>query len=92
MLLGETTDDSFVVRNTRQRYPLDQGPYTHERKFVMANKGVKLTDEQYLFFGDNTLSSLDGRYFGGVNRNNIIGPAFAVYWPFVERSKWIKNK
>ena len=38
--------------------------------------------DQYLFFGDNTLNSLDGRYFGTVNRQQILGPAFFVCWPF----------
>ncbi|MFA6174649.1 MAG: signal peptidase I [Kiritimatiellales bacterium] len=38
--------------------------------------------DQYLFFGDNTLNSLDGRYFGPVNRRQILGPAFFVCWPF----------
>ena len=39
-------------------------------------------DDQYLFFGDNTENSLDGRYFGPVNRRQILGPAFFVCWPF----------
>lgn len=42
---------------------------------------IRLNGEQYLFFGDNTEQSLDGRYFGAVNRRQIIGPAFFVCWP-----------
>ncbi len=43
---------------------------------------IKLANDEYLFFGDNTESSLDGRYFGAVNRRQILGPAFFVCWPF----------
>lgn len=43
---------------------------------------ITLTDDQYLFFGDNTINSLDGRYFGAVGRRQILGPAFFVCWPF----------
>ncbi len=42
----------------------------------------ELKDDEYLPLGDNTGFSLDGRYFGAVNQGNVVGPAFAVYWPF----------
>lgn len=42
---------------------------------------ISLADDEYLFFGDNTTQSLDGRYFGAVNRRRILGPAFFVCWP-----------
>ncbi len=44
-------------------------------------KTIKL-GQQYLPCGDNQDSSLDGRYFGGVRREDLIGPAWLVYWPF----------
>ncbi len=42
---------------------------------------IVLKNDEYLFFGDNTAQSLDGRYFGAVNRKRILGPAFFVCWP-----------
>jgi signal peptidase I len=51
---------------------------------------LPLTATQYLPLGDNTQSSLDGRYFGGVDRRNIVGPAFMVYWPFGSRWGFIR--
>ncbi len=42
---------------------------------------IVLGKNEYLFFGDNTEQSLDGRYFGAVNRKRILGPAFFVCWP-----------
>ncbi len=46
-----------------------------------SGDSIVLAADQYLFFGDNTESSLDGRYFGAVNRRQILGPAFFVCWP-----------
>ncbi len=40
---------------------------------------------EYLPLGDNTRSSLDGRYFGPVRNEQVVGPAFMVYWPFTRR-------
>ncbi|MFA5689015.1 MAG: signal peptidase I [Kiritimatiellales bacterium] len=42
---------------------------------------IMLKSDEYLFFGDNTDNSLDGRYFGAVNRRQVMGPAFFVCWP-----------
>ena len=46
-----------------------------------AGDEIQLADDEVLFFGDNTVSSLDGRYFGAVKRKRILGPAFFVCWP-----------
>ena len=46
---------------------------------------IDVGDEEFLPFGDNTEQSLDGRYFGTVSRQNLVGPAFFVYWPFTKR-------
>lgn len=45
----------------------------------------KLADDEYLPLGDNTQYSLDGRYFGPVTRESLVGPAFMVYWPITKR-------
>jgi len=46
-----------------------------------AEDSIQLADDEYLFFGDNTKNSLDGRYFGGVDRDRILGSAFFVGLP-----------
>ena len=43
---------------------------------------IRLGAAQFLPFGDNTTSSLDGRYFGPVTEKALVGPSFFVYWPF----------
>lgn len=37
---------------------------------------------EYLALGDNTLNSLDSRYWGPVRQFNILGPAAFTLWPF----------
>ena len=58
--------------------------YVTRRDALLAtgNDAIALADDEFLPFGDNTLSSLDGRYFGGVSCRALVGPAFMVYWPF----------
>ena len=51
-----------------------------------ATDSITLGDGEYLPMGDNSRSSLDGRYFGAVNEDQVVGPAFLVYWPF--RPHW----
>ncbi len=54
-------------------------PFTHQRSVL------QLGSTEYLPLGDNTRQSLDGRYFGGVDRENVVGPAVIVYWPLSRR-------
>ncbi len=51
---------------------------------------IRVGAAQFLPFGDNTMFSLDGRYFGPVDRQNLVGPAFFVYWPFTKRFGGVK--
>ncbi|MBI5093282.1 MAG: signal peptidase I [Candidatus Hydrogenedentes bacterium] len=37
--------------------------------------------EHYLMLGDNSGNSRDGRYFGWVPNENIVGKAFCIWWP-----------
>jgi signal peptidase I len=46
---------------------------------------IRVGEGQFLPFGDNTYSSLDGRYFGPVSDQALVGPSFFVYWPFGSR-------
>ena len=53
--------------------------------FPNGQAALTLGPNECLFFGDNTLRSLDGRIFGGVSGRNVIGTAFFVPWPFFDR-------
>jgi len=38
--------------------------------------------------GDNTLSSLDSRFWGDLPESSVIGKSFFVYWPITRRFGW----
>lgn len=59
-------------------------------KIKGAGDSIQLADDEYLFFGDNTHNSLDGRYFGGVNRARLLGSAFFVGLP-LDRAGWVET-
>ena len=44
--------------------------------------------DQYYMLGDNSNNSLDSRFWATVPRANLMGTAFAVFWPFSERWGW----
>jgi signal peptidase I len=45
-------------------------------------KPVTIVQNQYLTLGDNRTNSYDGRCWGLVDRDEIIGQATKIYWPF----------
>lgn len=46
---------------------------------------LKIPPGHFVVFGDNTLNSLDSRYWGPLPEQNVIGKSFFVYWPFSKR-------
>ncbi len=63
----------------------DSRTYMADMKLSTTHSVLQLGADEYLPLGDNTRSSLDGRYFGAVPSVSIVGPAFMVYWPFGQR-------
>ena len=63
--------------------PRYSGYVTRPGSFLNSPEAeIRLGPKQFLPFGDNTYSSLDGRYFGPVTEQALVGPSFFVYWPF----------
>ena len=60
---------------------LSDGVLTNEGQY--ADEGIEKTllDDQYLCFGDNRQHSRDGREFGPIKKELIVGKAFFKYWP-----------
>jgi len=48
---------------------------------------IEMGPDEFFVLGDNTRNSRDGRYWGTVPRENLVGPAFMIYWPFLSR-RW----
>ena len=98
-LAGETVSirDGYLVADGKRVE--DPAPFRRQRedpayRAYVTRPGAKLNSagaeleigpKSFLPLGDNTFSSLDGRYFGPVSERAIVGPSFFVYWPFGSR-------
>jgi signal peptidase I len=97
---GELVDepDVFIRQYTNPHYSgythVDRRWFLQEEEkmgqeiphqFTDCDFSLLLGEDEFLMMGDNTKSSLDGRYFGGVPGENIIGIGFMVPWPFFNR-------
>jgi signal peptidase I len=49
------------------------------------DKYAVVPPDHYLMMGDNSANSQDGRYFGWVPHDNLLGRAFCVWWPIGNR-------
>ena len=76
-------DKKIDTPNITSIFYYNQGPY--------AKKGQKITipANKYYVLGDNSISSLDSRFWGFVDADDIIGKVTKIYWP-PERSGKIK--
>lgn len=70
-LNGKLLNQSFIPSD----FVTEAGSY--------AREGVEETvpDGYYLVMGDNRSHSRDGREFGPIKRDSIVGKAFFIYWP-----------
>ena len=55
-----------------------------------SREAYPLGPTEYFACGDNTGNSRDSRYWGAVPRQNLVGPATIVYWPFSSHWGWIR--
>jgi signal peptidase I len=77
---GETWEmrNGFVYINGRRL----QEPYVKpDRRDVDTLPPQRIPSDHYFVMGDNRESSCDSRAWGPLSRDNLIGKAFAVYWP-----------
>lgn len=56
-------------------------PPSYPAPLASPSARITLGPDEYLVLGNNTLNSLDGRYFGPIKRRAIIGKAFYIYAP-----------
>ncbi|MEI8121773.1 MAG: signal peptidase I [bacterium] len=91
---GQAVQEPRSIRQIEDRVPgysgytLGEGP---DALFINSVRDtIHLGTGQYLALGDNTRNSLDGRYWGPVPVENLVGPAMIVYWPFSKRWGWVR--
>ena len=57
-----------------------QGPGSYLRS---TDEKYTVNKKEYFALGDNSYNSSDSRVWGTVPQENLMGPGFFVYWPFV---------
>ncbi|PIS15368.1 signal peptidase I [Candidatus Shapirobacteria bacterium CG09_land_8_20_14_0_10_38_17] len=68
---GQRLEEDYLPLNT----------ITREGSFLSEGKPTPISDHYYLVLGDNRSGSRDGRDFGLINKEAIIGRAWIRYWP-----------
>lgn len=79
---GKSPRERDVAAQLLQAGPEGSGPIygcVDDDKFSVVPPG------HYLMLGDNSLESLDGRFWGWLPEDQILGPVFAIWWPWSHR-------
>lgn len=66
-------------------YQLGGRDYQMRDYLAGVSNQVVLGQDQFFACGDNQFNSLDSRYWGPVERKNLVGPAKMIYWPISRR-------
>jgi signal peptidase I len=64
--------------------------YTNSGVYGVRGYRVRIPSDAYFVLGDNSASSFDSRYWGFINRKDIIGKVFKIYYP-LSRSRRIDD-
>jgi signal peptidase I len=63
--------------------------YYNRGKYGAAGRPVTVPPDSYFAMGDNSLNSVDSRYWGFIPRKNMVGKVFFIHWP-VRRIRIVK--
>jgi len=76
--------DSLEVRKREQGYLISQAPHITEfrKEFFRTRTGMYIPYGWVLPLGDNRDNSVDGRFFGPVPTDKILGQSAFRFWPF----------
>jgi signal peptidase I len=78
----EIRDNHVFVNGQQLNEPYLPADADTSRGLADGRSTWTLGADEYLMMGDNRSASKDGRYFGPVKYENLIGRALLVYYPF----------
>lgn len=70
-----------AITSLSTQYALPSSAASFETVLAKEDDSMQLGPDEYFVLGDNTLGSLDSRYWGAVRRKAIVGRVVKVYWP-----------
>ncbi len=68
-------DEEIVMPEIAAFFYYNQGQYADSGKKIIVPK------DKYFCLGDNSISSKDSRYWGFVDKKQIVGEAILIWWP-----------
>ena len=54
-------------------------------RYLAPGETFQVAPDHFFVMGDNTMNSLDSRYWGDFPARQVIGKSFFVYWPLTDR-------
>lgn len=84
----EPPRDSQFSGHVNQQVQVAAQPWVRNLRaqmFTDETISYTVSTNHYMVMGDNTMNSLDSRYWGDFPAKNVIGRAFGVYWPITKR-------
>ena len=96
-LIGKPGDKVLIknqhlwINGERVKEPLilDKTLYYNRGNFGAAGKPVTVPEGHFYALGDNSLKSVDSRYWGFVPEKNLAGKVFLIHWP-IKRIRIVK--
>lgn len=89
--IAEDPDIAYPDLPDLSDYKSNLSKMLQEGKLELIQDGgherVKLAEGQYLMVGDNRNNSHDGRFWGPLDRERVVGRAMFIFWPF-SRVQW----
>lgn len=87
----EIKGGKLVINDKTIKSFVPNGGYFNTGDYGQSGQVIKIPQGKYFVLGDNTLNSRDSRYYGFVPKENLIGKAYKIYYPF-DRSGAIKRE
>ncbi|MEN6520280.1 MAG: signal peptidase I [Armatimonadota bacterium] len=92
---GKILNEPYMAEDPDGEYPILNDPYLLEaadagKLQLITNNGherIKLSKGEYLMMGDNRNHSSDGRFWGPLDRDRVVGRAMFTFFPF-NRFQW----
>jgi len=78
----EIKNGQLVINGKTIQSFTPNGGYFNTGDYGQEGLVVKIPQDKYFVLGDNTLNSRDSRYWGFVPKENLIGKAYKIYFPF----------